>query len=1194
MAQTKIKAGLFEGIIGNGTDGYFLMSNGDGTMTWSSIISNPTITSIAYPGSVTAADPAGGETITVTGTGFETGAAVTIGGTAAPAVSYVSATQITFTTPVKAAGDYDIVVTNTDTGSATYINGISYNGIPSWTTPTGSLGTFDSGETISTITLQATEPDAGTITFNITSGALPTGLSLTGADIDGTTSLETADTLYTFTVTATDDESQATPRTFTITVTKHFLSTENFTINTYVGDGASTQSIEGGKIGTAASFNGSSSDIDLPSGMQSSTMAVSMFAFFTATPDTDVLIEFENGYGINFLSSDSGYVLAQYANSSGSNVKSNSAITTNQWYHIVANFTSSSAELYIDKVQQTGGTVNNYVTADQNTIGSRRADSFIPAKIDQVRIFNTTLNQTQINQLADETNASSTKFTTDIFGNGSGIALYEFEKGAIDTGGVSGYIGAGGIFDGSSSYTTINSTSTTPFDASSEDFSISAWINVSSFQNDACIISKWGSTSTNQSYFFGFGSSADNTKLIVYEKYGSSTNVINSTSTTITTGSWFHVAYVRNSTQAIIYINGVAETFSNTNTINSGNSQPIIIGRQDGAAGTSFNGKIDQIRLFNKALSSSEVTTLYGETSASATKSTTDIFGDLSGRALYEFEGNANDTGLGQAFTGQSADFNGSSQINVSSNSIFDTTSNFTLSMWVNRDSTSEKCLINKLGSTASGWFFTWNPTYGYWFNNYNGSGNANTRQNGPSDSVGEWTHLVLTWDASTYTPKLYINGVSPSSNITNVGGGGSTSSNNFEIGGGASYSGMAQYDGQMDDVKWFSSVISDSDIEKLSLNLNTTATPVGHWKLDGNANDSLGNYNGTWSGTAAYSNAAEVPKYNGTATNVLYAYDGTPTNVSFVGTSFQPDFVWVKSRVGNYWHVMQDSVRGAGAGKSIYPNGPQTEGAFEADGYISAINANGFSVSEGASSSLQTNGNNIKYVSWCWKAGGTAASNTDGSITSSVSANSDAGFSIVKYTGNSTNSTVGHGLSSAPELVLYKNLDSATNWTVYNSTLTDSYYLKLNSLDAKISEIYNIFNGEPDSSVLKLGSGSSINNSGDNFIAYCFRSVDGYQKIGTYTGNSSTTGPLINVGFRPRFILVKGTTSSYSSHWVIIDSLRDTQIEKNLRLLANSTLAEEADNNWKVEFNDNGFQPKSTFSGFNDSNGTYLYLAIA
>ena len=259
MSNTKIKSSQFHGVVGHGTDGYFLTTNGDGSMSWISNIVNPVISSLSYPGSATAADPAGGETITITGTGFKTGATVTVGGTAAPSVSYVSATSLTITTPAKTAGDYDVVVTNTDGGTATSVNGISFNGIPSWTTAAGTLGTFASDTTISTITLQASEPDAGTITFSITNGALPTGLSLTGADIDGTTTLETADTLYTFTVTATDDETQTTPRTFTITVTKQFISTENFTINTYTGNG-STQSIEG-KIGTAASFNGSSSQI---------------------------------------------------------------------------------------------------------------------------------------------------------------------------------------------------------------------------------------------------------------------------------------------------------------------------------------------------------------------------------------------------------------------------------------------------------------------------------------------------------------------------------------------------------------------------------------------------------------------------------------------------------------------------------------------------------------------------------------------------------------------------------------------------------------------------------------------------------------------------------------------------------------------------------------------------------------------
>ncbi len=975
MAQTKIKAGLFEGIIGNGTDGYFLMSNGDGTMTWASTITNPTISSIAYPGSVTAADPAGGETITVTGTGFKTGATVTIGGTAAPAVSYVSATQITFTTPAKAAGDYDIVITNTDTGSATFINGISYNGIPTWTTAAGSLGTFDSDTTISTITLQATEPDAGTITFSITNGALPTGLSLTGANIDGTTSLETADTLYTFTVTATDDESQATPRTFTITVTKQFISTENFTINTYVGDGASTQTIEGGKIGTAASFNGSSSDIDLPSGMQSSTMAVSMFAFFTATPDTDVLIEFENGYGINFLSSDSGYVLAQYANSSGSNIKSNSAITTNQWYHIVANFTSSSAELYIDKVQQTGGTVSNYITADQNTIGSRRADGFIPAKIDQVRIFNKALSSSEVTTLYDESNTSTTKSTTDIFDDGSGVALYEFEEGAKDTGGSFGSL-------------------------------------VSSSEMDLDV-----------------------------DGY--------------TSGS-------------------VADLSGNGNT-----------GTVTGAThGTAPNGG-----------------------------------------GYFDFDGSNDD-------------------ISVAHNTAFNSSTNISFEVWVNRDTTTEDTILSKGTTSSNNYFFIYSPSNGYYYYNYVSGGGVKSGTTGLS--TGQWEHVVVTRDGSGAS-KIYVNGQDKSTAVGSPSTSSTTDTGALNIGGRNGYTATAQgfFDGKIGDVRFYTKQLSASEVAQ-------------------NFNASKGSYG--------------------------VGYDGTPTNVSFVGTSFQPDLVWVKSRVGNYWHVLQDSVRGAGAGKSIYPNGPQAEGTYQGDGYISAINANGFSVSGGASSSLQTNGNGIKYVAWCWKSGGTAASNTDGSITSSVSANSDAGFSIVKYNGTGNVATIGHGLSSAPELIIIKKPDVSSSWSVY-PPLGSNYIMFLNDADAAYTGSSTWWNNtDPTSNVFTIGTYNVHNTSGADHIAYCFHSVDGYQKLGTYTATGSAGSPTVTTGFQPRFVMVKNVDKN--QEWIIVDSARNNGANS---LQPNSTAAENTTGSNAITLGSTGFTIAVSGSGVNYQAGdTFIYLAIA
>ncbi len=240
MAQTKPKAAQFFGVIGHGTDGYFLRTNADGTMSWAEVSSGPSVTSVTYPGDDTAADPAGGQSVILTGTSFATsGMSVTIGGTTAPSVSHDSNTQLTITTRAKAAGDYDIVVTNGTTGaSGTFVNGISYNGVPTWTTAAGSLGTFDSNETISTVTLQATEPDGGSVTFNITSGALPTGLSLTGANIDGTTTTLTSTTLYSFTVEAIDDENQSTGRSFSITVNAALVNTDVFDTVTYTGTGS--------------------------------------------------------------------------------------------------------------------------------------------------------------------------------------------------------------------------------------------------------------------------------------------------------------------------------------------------------------------------------------------------------------------------------------------------------------------------------------------------------------------------------------------------------------------------------------------------------------------------------------------------------------------------------------------------------------------------------------------------------------------------------------------------------------------------------------------------------------------------------------------------------------------------------------------------------------------------------------------
>ena len=242
MAQTKPKAGQFYGVSGNGTDGQFLQTDGAGGMTWADTTIDPTLSSIDYPGSATAADPAGGESIIINGTGFQTGITCTIGGTSAT-TAFNSATQITITSPAKTAGQYTVAVANTDGGSTSQTNFIQYSGVPVWTTNSGSLGSVAEGGTTS-FQVTATE-GSDTIEYAVTSGSLPSGYSLataTGA-ITGTAPSVSADTTSTFSITATDDENQtSSARSFSITVT-NIAASSLFNTVLYTDNSTSPRSI---------------------------------------------------------------------------------------------------------------------------------------------------------------------------------------------------------------------------------------------------------------------------------------------------------------------------------------------------------------------------------------------------------------------------------------------------------------------------------------------------------------------------------------------------------------------------------------------------------------------------------------------------------------------------------------------------------------------------------------------------------------------------------------------------------------------------------------------------------------------------------------------------------------------------------------------------------------------------------------
>lgn len=238
MAQTKPKAGQFYGVSDNGTDGQFLKTDGTGGMSWDSPITNPTITSIDYPGTQTAADPAGGESVIINGTLFASGITCTVGGTSA-VTAFNSATQITITTPAKAAGQYTVAVTNPNGGTVSQANFIQYSGVPVWSTASGNIGSVQSGSTAS-FQVTATE-GSDTIEYAVTTGSLPTGLSLataTGA-ITGTAPAVSADTTTTFSITATDDENQtSSARSFNIIITPD-LPSNHFNTVLYTGTDAS-------------------------------------------------------------------------------------------------------------------------------------------------------------------------------------------------------------------------------------------------------------------------------------------------------------------------------------------------------------------------------------------------------------------------------------------------------------------------------------------------------------------------------------------------------------------------------------------------------------------------------------------------------------------------------------------------------------------------------------------------------------------------------------------------------------------------------------------------------------------------------------------------------------------------------------------------------------------------------------------
>jgi len=322
-----------------------------------------------------------------------------------------------------------------------------------------------------------------------------------------------------------------------------------------------------------------------------------------------------------------------------------------------------------------------------------------------------------------------------------------------------------------------------------------------------------------------------------------------------------------------------------------------------------------------------------------------------------------------------------------------------------------------------------------------------------------------------------------------------------------------------------------------------------------------------------------------------LYSGAGSGQTVTFSGNSnLQSDLLWIKRRNVGYGHNLFDTSRGIA--KLLESQSTVSENTNQT--WISAVGSDSFTIGVNEHNLSNSGGT---YVAWAWKAnGGTTSSDTSGSITSTVQANTTAGQSIVLYTGTGTAATIGHGLGIAPKFYIIKNRNNSgnTNWVVYHDGLTsNAYNVLLNTGIAESNSVGYWNSTSPTSSVFSVKGGSDdVNNStGNNYVAYLWTEIQGFSKFGSFIGNGDANGPFVYTGFQPGWIM--WTNIDNTSNWYMYDSKRNTY-NGATNYLTPGTVAAEASNGGLMHFHSNGFKVLNTGSDMNVAGETTIYVAFA
>ncbi len=771
-------------------------------------------------------------------------------------------------------------------------------------------------------------------------------------------------------------------------------------------------------------------------------------------------------------------------------------------------------------------------------------------------------------------------------GTTQSAALYRFEDNVNDT------TGSYNASDASVTFT--NKTTAAPTYNSSGKFGKSAIFNGSTsaikypddfWKKQIFSISCWFKaddvSSTYQTLFSGYSNDGTHKGFVMAIDTNKISYVhgitVHRGSTTLSNSTWYHFVLVLDGSEARGYLNGVLDLTVTgiTSVTYQSSGQKFFTGIRPQLPGSNYaygeyDGEIDQMRFFEKALNLGEIDSLYNETATSAALSG---ITNPSTVAYYKMADATDETGSYngtptnvdfnvQGKYGFAGKFNGSNayiDLPLSTSSLFDGKNTLAVSFWFKTTTTARQRMFTDYAQTSRNCDIIIDAGNIEIETDYNQSTNLKYTSSSTYND-GNWHHLVVALNQSAGQRTIYIDG-----SLVNTG---TLSSNSWSGTGqkvtlGAFYSsssGYSQYfDGSIDQVRIFNKAISASEVTKLYTEIqcaNTIDTPESYFN-----------------------------------TKLYTGNDGTQ---SITGVGFAPGMTWIKARSVGYTHSLQDTLRGPGTSTSIYPDLNSSQGTYGSYGQISAFGDDGFTVASGGHGVhpvAQVNKNGVTYASWNWKAASSSTNNNDGNIASTVRASQESGFSIVTYSPNNTvGMSIGHGLSKAPSLVITKRLDAAQEWGVYTNVSTNNTTTNWLSLDDSDGYGSGSFMTLKSTTLELPQTGAYWSSPSSNQVAYCFANIDGYQRIGSYVGNNSTNGPFVYTGFEPAWLMVKRTDADGNS-WAIFDNKR-VESDGDQSVVFADTASAESD--YDIDFTANGFIIKATTTNLNASGGNYMFLSIA